>query len=108
MSCQAGKEYDAEQSLDEAPAGDSAGPPGKVAGVPTEQVARHRIWLQRKTPTGKKKASWRPVKQYRVASKKLLRCIVNQLRHGTTTGGLVCFSNRNRLRGPFGPEGQCF
>ena len=93
-SVQADKQFDNETPLAEAagsePPGAPAGP-AKLGEVATELVARHRLWLHRKTPAGKKKAFWKPVKRYRVATKKLLRSVDHQLRHGTTTGGLVFF-----------------
>ena len=47
MSCQAGKEYDAEMTggkASEPPDKIASEPPCKTVGAPTDQVARHRLW----------------------------------------------------------------
>ena len=89
MNCgvrQTDKHFDMEQLLEVKP------PQREASGkVPLDQLTRHRLWLRKKVPTGKRATTYRPIKFYRRATKNLLRHIDNQFRHSTPVGGLKFF-----------------
>lgn len=66
---------------------------GESAKQQTAEVSkRHGLWLNRgRKAKGEKLIRWRPAPRYRVSAKKVLRAIDNQLKCGTSAGGLKFF-----------------
>ena len=61
----------------------------------SEGNSRHRQWVSKgRIKASKKLISWRPQPRYRVAVKKILRTMDNQLKVGTASGGLTFFQWR--------------